>query len=113
MAALFTLLAIPDGDVAAHANLSRAEPAPDSELPESPEQIVLWFSEGIESGLADIRVLNNRGEGVDNDDVSTVGDPVESVFISLPALENGTYTVSWANLSTVDGHRVRGVAVGR
>jgi len=108
VAALFTLLAIPDGDVAAHANLSRAEPAPDSELPESPERIVLWFSEGIESGLADIRVLNNRGEGVDNDDVSTVGDPVESVFISLPALENGTYTVSWANLSTVDGHRVRG-----
>ena len=107
-AAIFFLLAWPQGDVAAHANLSRAEPAPNSELPGSPERIVLWFSEGIEPDLADIRVLNARGEGVDNDDVSTQGNPVESVFVSLPTLENGTYTVSWANVSTVDGHRVRG-----
>jgi copper transport protein len=107
-AAVFFLLASPQGDAAAHANLSRAEPAPNSELPESPERIVLWFSEGVEPDLADIRVLNAQGDSVDNDDVSTQGDPVESVFVSLPALENGTYTVSWANVSTVDGHRVRG-----
>ena len=107
-AAVFFLLASPQGDAAAHANLSRAEPAPNSELPDSPERIVLWFSEGIEPDLADIRVLNAQGDSVDNDDVSTQGNPVESVFVSLPTLENGTYTVSWANVSTVDGHRVRG-----
>ncbi|HCV28692.1 MAG TPA: copper resistance protein CopC [Dehalococcoidia bacterium] len=107
-AAVFFLLARPVGDVAAHANLSRAEPAPNSELPESPERIVLWFSEGIEPDLADIRVLNARGDSVDHDDVTTQGNPVESVSVSLPDLDNGTYTVSWANVSTVDGHRVRG-----
>ncbi|MBT3943266.1 MAG: c-type cytochrome [Chloroflexi bacterium] len=108
VAALVFLLAGPQNEASAHANLSRAEPAPNSVLPESPDRIVLWYSEGIEPDLADIRVLDSLGEQVDNGNVTAVGRPVESVFVSLPTLDNGTYTVSWANVSTVDGHRVRG-----
>ena len=106
--AIAVLLTWPQGDAAAHANLSRAEPAPNSELPDSPGRVVLWFSEAIEPDLTDIKILNTRGDRVDNDDVSTRGDPVEEVFVTLPTLEDGTYTVSWTNVSTVDGHRVRG-----
>ncbi|MDA1256402.1 MAG: copper resistance protein CopC [Chloroflexi bacterium] len=108
LAALALLLIWPRGDAAAHANLSRAEPAPNSELPQSPERVVLWFSEAIEPGLEDVRVLNSLGDRVDNDDAGVEGDPAEIAFVTLPSLENGTYTVSWANVSTVDGHRVRG-----
>lgn len=108
VAAVIFLLLGPQDHVSAHANLSRAEPAPNSEQPESPDRIVLWYSEGVEPDLADIRVLDSLGETVNNDDVTAVGNPVESVFVTLPVLDNGTYTVSWANVSTVDGHRVRG-----
>jgi len=105
---VFVLLMGSVDDVSAHANLTRAEPAPNSELPESPDRIVLWYSEGVEVEMVEIRVLDELGEIVDNNDVTTVGRPVESVFVTLPPLENGTYTVTWANVSTIDGHRVRG-----
>ena len=104
---VFVLLMGSVDDVSAHANLTRAEPAPNSELPESPDRIVLWYSEGVEAEMSEIQVLDELGEIVDNNDVTTVGRPVESVFVTLPPLANGTYTVTWSNVATIDGHRVR------
>lgn len=93
---------------AAHANLARAEPAPNAVLPQSPERVVIWFTEPVEPGFSEIQVLDTQGQAVDNGD--SLVDPLDPTVLSvtLPPLPDGTYTVAWKNLSSVDGHRVRG-----
>ncbi|MBT98962.1 MAG: hypothetical protein CL902_10095, partial [Dehalococcoidia bacterium] len=94
--------------VFAHANVASSEPPANAELDVPPEQIVIWFTEPLEPALSQIEVLNSEGSRMDNDDslIDRVDPSVMSV--TLGDLENGTYTVVWKNVSTVDGHRVRG-----
>ena len=92
----------------AHGNQINSRPAPDSELDTSPDRVIVWFSEPIEESFSLVTVLNSAAERVDLDD--SARDPSEPTAISvgLPALENGTYTVVWKNLSSIDGHKVIG-----
>lgn len=109
LAVVIGLTVFPAQPTYAHANLADADPAPNSVLDEPPERITIWFTEPLEPSLSDIRVLGSDGQRVDNDD-STVdaNDPkVMSVTVG-DGLPNGTYTVGWRNLSTVDGHTIRG-----
>ncbi|MFW6174409.1 MAG: copper resistance protein CopC [Chloroflexota bacterium] len=99
---------VPAGNARAHANLSRANPAPNSQLDQAPQQVVAWFSEPLEPELTEIHVLDASGERVGRGDLTHRGSPPKAAAVSLPELENGTYTVSWKNVSTVDGHRIRG-----
>jgi copper transport protein len=94
--------------VHAHANLVRAVPAPQTVLQQAPERVTLWFTEPIAPGLSTIQVLNAHGERVDNG-VSTV-EPSDLMVMSmvLHPLPEGTFTVVWHNLSTIDGHKVQG-----
>ena len=96
------------GDVFAHANVDRADPAPGSVLDEAPDRVVIRFTEPLEPSFSEIRVLDSSGARVDNGD--SVVDPINPVVmsVSLGDLADGTYTVGWKNVSTVDGHRVRG-----
>ncbi len=95
----------------AHANLARAVPTPNSVLDAAPDQVVIWFTEPIEPKLTEIRVLDSLGGRVD--DGSSFVDPNDATAMSvgLEAISDGTYTVAWENVSTVDGHRVRGAFV--
>ena len=95
----------------AHANLARAVPAPNSVLDAAPDQVVIWFTEPIEPKLSEIRVLDSLGSRVD--DGSSFVDPNDATAMSvgLEAIPDGVYTVAWKNVSTVDGHRVRGAFV--
>ncbi len=95
----------------AHANLARAVPAPNSVLDAAPDQVVIWFTEPIEPKLSEIRVLDSLGSRVD--DGASFVDPNDATAMSvgLEAIPDGTYTVAWKNVSTVDGHRVRGAFV--
>ena len=104
---LYSMLAQPAG-VAAHAALDRAEPAANAVLDESPEAVTIWFTEPLEPQLSEIAVLNAAGEKVDNGDTQV--DPADPTVmrVTLPALAEGSYTVSWKNVSTVDGHPVSG-----
>jgi copper transport protein len=91
----------------AHANLARSEPAPNSVLETSPDKATIWLTEPLEPEFSQISVLDVQGDRVDRAD-STV-DPTDptALSVTLPSLTNGTYTVAWFNVSTVDGHRVR------
>ena len=94
--------------VSAHANLASADPAPNSELETAPERVIIWFTEPIEPALSRIRVLDTAGQQVDagNSVVDDLNPLVMSVGLGdVPA---GTYTVAWKNVSTIDGHSVRG-----
>ena len=105
-AVAFTVLS--SGYVDAHANQIRSSPSPNSELEESPERVIVWFSEEIEASLSEVRVLDELAREVDNGDSALSPTEPTALIVTLPQLDNGTYTVVWRNLSTVDGHRVIG-----
>lgn len=96
------------GTLAAHANLASSEPAQNSELEEAPARVIIWFTEPIEPALSSIRVLDASGKQVDHG--NSVVDDLNPLVMSvgLGEVPDGTYTVAWKNVSTVDGHRVRG-----
>ena len=96
-------------EVSAHANLVSSEPAANSELEEAPDRIIIRFTEPIEPSLSNIQVLGASGQRVDLD--NSVVDDLNPLVMSVGVgdnIPNGTYTVAWTNVSTVDGHRVRG-----
>lgn len=92
----------------AHANLARANPSPNSVLQEPPGRVAVWFTEPIETSLSGIRVLDSQGVQVDDGNVLADQNDTTAISVGLAPLPNGTYTVAWKNVSTVDGHRVRG-----
>ncbi len=96
-------------EVLAHANLVSSEPAANSELDEAPGRIIIRFTEPIEPSLSNIQVLDVSGQRVDLD--NSVVDDLNPLVMSVgvgDSIPDGTYTVAWTNVSTVDGHRVRG-----
>ncbi|MDE2821890.1 MAG: copper resistance protein CopC [Chloroflexota bacterium] len=93
----------------AHANLADADPAPNSVLDSAPSKVTIWFTEPLEPSFSAIEVLNSEGGRVDNDDSAV--DPSDPTVMQVSLQEdlpNGTYTVAWRTLSTVDGHTIRG-----
>ena len=106
--ALLALFALTPARVAAHANLAESDPAANSVLDAPPERVVIRFTEPLEAALSEIRVLDSDGERVDLGDNALDPGDLTVMSVSVGALDNGTYTVAWTNVSTVDGHRVRG-----
>ena len=92
----------------AHAQLDRADPPADTPLDQSPPRVQVWFTEPIEPNFSEIQVLDANGQRVDKGDSALAPGNPQSMTVSLPPLEKGVYTVAWKNLSTVDGHVVRG-----
>ncbi len=97
-----------DQPASAHANLLEASPNPDEKLDVAPERVIIWFTEPIEPAFSNILVLNPTGADVTAGE--TEFDPTEptAMWVPLGPLDNGTYTVVWRNVSTVDGHKVAG-----
>ena len=110
LAALLCALAplAPVSRAAAHANLVAADPAPNAVLDISPGRVVLKFTEEISPNFSDISVLDTLGDRVDKKDAAVLPNDPVSIAVSLPELPKGSYTVSWRNLSNIDGHAVRG-----
>ena len=92
----------------AHASLVRSDPASNSVLAQPPSRVVIWFTEPLEPAFSQIRVLDAQGRQVDRGDSIVDRTNPNVMSVSLEPLDNGTYTVAWSNVSTVDGHRVRG-----
>ena len=100
-------LAVQSQVAEAHANLIRSEPPANSTLDASPDRITLWFSEPMEAAFSEIQVLNSAGARVDNKDSAVDANDLTLMSVNLPELPDGTYTVAWRNLSTIDGHSLR------
>ena len=110
LALVFAALVLSRPDSAfAHANLADADPAPNSVLDTPPSRITIWFTEPLEPSFSAIEVLDSQGGRVDNDDSALDPRDPTVMVVTLPNdLPNGAYTVAWRNLSTVDGHTIRG-----
>ena len=111
LSALLILLVLASESAEAHANLVESDPAVNSVLPDSPERVTIRFTEPLEPALSEIRVLDAQGRRVDSGDSAVDPNDPHLMSVSVEPLENGTYTVAWKNVSTVDGHRVRGAFV--
>lgn len=109
---LLTLLAATTAQpTGAHAALERSNPQANSVMPQSPEEIRLWFSEPIEQRESTIRLFDRAGNELP-DIVAEPGDDANSMVARLPGpLDTGSYSVVWTVLSAADGHPLRGYFV--
>lgn len=87
----------------AHAGLVKAEPARRATLAVAPKQIRLWFNEEIEADYASLSVLNANNETLTNKKPVIHPDDPKSIYLELPELPEGRYTVKYRILS-IDGH---------
>ena len=93
-------------DVSAHATMVRAEPGENSFLQTAPSRILLVFSEPLDAEQSNITLVDARGQLV------LAGAEISadklSLRLALGPLSPGIYNVLWENVSTVDGHALRG-----
>ena len=102
---LAIVLAIAVGQVAGHAELVDAAPAPGAQLANSPTEIRLTFSEAAATGR--ITLLANGFEPVDGLEARSDPEHPEVIFTPVPLLDAGNYTVQWM-ATGADGHEISG-----
>src|SRR5579884_375087 len=109
LAIVLCLAALTAAPAAAHAPLVKAEPAPGTELRQSPDRLVLTFAEPLDREQSRARIFRSDGREVAGV-VSRPGQPSPvEMIVTLPEhLAPDVYTVSWFTLSAVDGHTRRG-----
>jgi copper transport protein len=106
-AALVVLAAAPAAF--AHAMLVRTEPPNDAVVRKSPAQIVLHFSEPVETAFGSVRVYDSSARQVDVGRVIRPERDTVTVRVVKP-LPRDTYTVAWRVVSA-DSHPVHGAFV--
>lgn len=101
------LLATTPSPAFAHAELVGTSPTAREQLPGSPTEVRLWFTEDVSPARPGIEVFDAAGRPVELDDVGS-GDDRTIIHAGFPnALSNGTYAVVWSVVSA-DGHTIRG-----
>jgi copper resistance protein C len=88
----------------AHAFLDHADPKVGSTIQESPSQVTVWMTEGLEPAFSKLQVFAANGMEVDKKDTKINGN---IMTVSLPKLAAGKYHVSW-QVVAVDTHRTSG-----
>ena len=104
--ALLLLAAFLTPLAAAHAALDQSVPAARSTVHASPQEITLTFTQRLEPAFSSVQVFDAGGKQVDRAD-SRLDADATSLRVSLPALINGRYRVSWRVLS-IDTHVTKG-----
>jgi methionine-rich copper-binding protein CopC len=94
--------------VSAHALLVRSSPEANAILQQAPVQVELFFSESLEPNLSSITVVDSNNLTVDAGDVRVDPSDPRRMTVTLHALTDGVYTVSWKALSAIDGHQTVG-----
>jgi copper transport protein len=105
-AAMVTALALGAAPASAHAQLLSTEPASNEVLDAPPDQVVLHFSEAVQPPGDAIQVFAASGDEVDVGDVTSPAGGAD-VAVTLPALDDGAYVVTW-RVTSADSHPIRG-----
>jgi copper resistance protein C len=91
----------------AHAELTRAVPSAGGTVAAAPNEVMVNFSEQLESAFSTIVVRDSVGKQVDKADAHIDKDDRTIMRASLQPLPRGTYTVKW-RVVPVDTHRTEG-----
>jgi copper transport protein len=95
------------GTASAHAELVSSSPANQAILDESPAEILLTFTEGVDPIVDSIRLVDATGAEVALGDVGQSGGD-DTLDAAVPeSLDDGTYVVGWQAVSA-DSHKIRG-----
>jgi copper transport protein len=96
------------GSASAHASLESTTPEAGRTVPVAPNAVTLRFSEGVDTGLGGVKVLDPDGKRVDTGDPEHGIGGASTVRVKLsPGLAPGTYTVAWRVVSE-DSHPISG-----
>lgn len=96
----------------AHAQLRSATPAAGGSVAKAPAEVVVNFSEPVESAFSSIVVRDAVGKRVDKADAHLDKGDRTTMRVSLPPLGQGIYIVQWRAL-TADTHRTDGAFIFR
>jgi copper transport protein len=90
----------------AHAVLQSSSPAANASVPSSPPRITLTFSETPDAKLSLVTVIGAEGTPVPGVSAPqpVAGDKLSLQVIPATPLADGTYTVNYRTVSSVDGH---------
>ena len=92
----------------AHAELGRATPAPNSNVPVGLTEVIVRFTERVDPDATTVDVLETTsGEGRNTAPLE-FRDGGYEVRVPVEPLRDGVHTVNWRALSTADGHTTRG-----
>ena len=98
-------LTLPLGRAEAHGVQVSSNPAPNSQVAQSPKTITVNFSEAIEPSVSTIQLWDQSAKQVPLPSAEFPTSDHKTMTVSGPSnLPPGIYTVIWRNLSTVDGH---------
>lgn len=93
------------GMTLAHAILVKSIPAENAALSAPPEEIEVWFNEGVGEEYKALAVIDGQGARVDD---ARLGFFDSSYLrVSVPPLQPGVYTVRY-RVQSADGHIVSG-----
>ena len=87
-----------------HAFVLSSNPSQSQSLPQSPQQVNVFFSEPVDLRFSHLKVLDSNGKQLDKGDVHHLQNDESTLTVSVPSLKDGTYTVSTNVLSQTDGH---------
>ena len=105
--AAFVSLAIIN-QVQAHAFIDHTDPLVGSSIKQSPSQVRLWYTQGLEPAFSRVQVFDAAGKEIDKKDMHLDPKNDHLLLVSLPAgLGAGTYKVVWRVVS-VDTHVTEG-----
>lgn len=74
-----------------------------------PNEIIISFTERLESKASVIKVMDSNNTRVDNNDLKLKSDKVISVSLDKSKLKTGIFTVYWLVLSKDDGFITKGL----
>lgn len=100
----------------AHAVLLKSDPHDEEVRRHSPERVIVWYNQEIETRLSTLRVFDGQGRRVDKrDGYVDLNDPDHtSMIVSLPVpLPVSRYMVRWTAVSAEDGDRTKGKFIFR
>ncbi|SBS37729.1 Copper resistance protein C precursor [Marinomonas spartinae] len=96
------------GAAFAHAHLKSAFPAINGVAVNSPSNLVLKFSEGLNIHFTGVKLVNANHQPIKTGNALLSGSDDKAMVVPLPdMLAKGKYTVDWHALSK-DGHKTKG-----
>ena len=92
----------------AHAFIDHTDPVVGAAVKQSPAEVRVWYTQGLEPAFSRVQVFDAAGKEIDKKDVHLDPKNNHLMIVSLPAaLGAGTYQVVWRVVS-VDTHPTEG-----
>ncbi|MGH6635610.1 MAG: copper resistance CopC family protein [Gammaproteobacteria bacterium] len=95
-----------DRVLVAHAILVRSLPEQESTV-QAPEEVKLWFNEGVGEQYMALAVIDSEGKRVDNKDATQGFFDKSELSLTLPPIPPGKYAVRY-RVQSADGHIITG-----